>query len=146
MGGANQLGDALTKATQSAGGSHRPARRGFFPPSVCSPVAASRHTPLRAWPVPRRAPRTRRAHRKTRGHHMCGIFGYAGGTAEGRADAAGLVLQGLKKLEYRGYDSWGIAVAHEAGVALQKQVGKIGEATTRLPQSATGLGHTRWAT
>jgi len=76
---------------------------------------------------------------------MCGIFGYAG-AAEGRADAAGLVLQGLKKLEYRGYDSWGIAVAHDSGVALQKQVGKIGEATTRLPQSATGLGHTRWAT
>ena len=76
---------------------------------------------------------------------MCGIFGYAG-APESRADAAGLVLQGLKKLEYRGYDSWGIAVAHDSGVALQKQVGKIGEATTRLPQSATGLGHTRWAT
>ncbi len=77
---------------------------------------------------------------------MCGIFGYVGGGAEGKADAAGIVLRGLKKLEYRGYDSWGIAVADDGGVALQKQVGKIGEAVTRLPPSAIGLGHTRWAT
>jgi glutamine---fructose-6-phosphate transaminase (isomerizing) len=77
---------------------------------------------------------------------MCGIFGYVGGGARNGQDAAGLVLQGLKKLEYRGYDSWGIAVAHEGGAALDKHVGKIGEAVTDLPPSAIGLGHTRWAT
>ena len=77
---------------------------------------------------------------------MCGIFGYVGGDRRSGEDAAGIVLRGLKKLEYRGYDSWGIAVAHEGGVALDKHVGKIGEAVTRLPRSATGLGHTRWAT
>jgi glutamine---fructose-6-phosphate transaminase (isomerizing) len=73
---------------------------------------------------------------------MCGIFGYAGQ----QADAAGIVLRGLKELEYRGYDSWGIAVAHADGVALEKHVGKIGEAVTTLPAGRIGLGHTRWAT
>ena len=43
---------------------------------------------------------------------MCGIFGYVGG-GRSSADAAGIVLRGLKKLEYRGYDSWGVAVAHD---------------------------------
>ena len=73
---------------------------------------------------------------------MCGIFGYVGQDR----DAAGIVLSGLKKLEYRGYDSWGVAVAHGGGVALEKRVGKIGEAVADLPPSAIGLGHTRWAT
>jgi glutamine---fructose-6-phosphate transaminase (isomerizing) len=73
---------------------------------------------------------------------MCGIFGYVGRAT----DAAGIVLRGLKKLEYRGYDSWGVAVAHEGQVAIQKRVGKIGEAVAALPPSAIGLGHTRWAT
>jgi glucosamine--fructose-6-phosphate aminotransferase (isomerizing) len=73
---------------------------------------------------------------------MCGIFGYVGQ----RGDAASIVLRGLKELEYRGYDSWGIAVAHEGGAALERHVGKIGEAITRLPPSPIGLGHTRWAT
>src|SRR5262245_26443565 len=73
---------------------------------------------------------------------MCGIFGYVGQ----ERDAARIVLSGLKKLEYRGYDSWGVAVAHDGGVAVDKRVGKIGEASTDLPPSAIGLGHTRWAT
>ncbi len=73
---------------------------------------------------------------------MCGIFGYVGE----RQDAAQLVLQGLKKLEYRGYDSWGIAVKRNGRVELEKRVGKIGAAETRLPASGVGLGHTRWAT
>jgi glucosamine--fructose-6-phosphate aminotransferase (isomerizing) len=76
---------------------------------------------------------------------MCGIFGYVSGTG-GHEDAGGIVLRGLKKLEYRGYDSWGIGVAHDGGVALQKHVGKIGEAIARLPAGTVGLGHTRWAT
>jgi len=73
---------------------------------------------------------------------MCGIFGYVGT----RSDAADLVLRGLKNLEYRGYDSWGVAVAHEGQVVLEKRVGKIGDAMPSLPGSALGLGHTRWAT
>jgi glucosamine--fructose-6-phosphate aminotransferase (isomerizing) len=77
---------------------------------------------------------------------MCGIFGYVSASADTGGSAAGTVLQGLRKLEYRGYDSWGIAVAHQRGIALEKRVGKIGEAVTRLPESASGLGHTRWAT
>jgi len=77
---------------------------------------------------------------------MCGIFGYVGT----RNDAAQVVLAGLKKLEYRGYDSWGIA-ARQNGSALarllvEKHTGKIGQATTSLPGSASALGHTRWAT
>jgi glucosamine--fructose-6-phosphate aminotransferase (isomerizing) len=73
---------------------------------------------------------------------MCGIFGYVGTDL----DAGGLVLRALKQLEYRGYDSWGVAVAHDRRVVLQKQTGKIGEATATLPPSTVGLGHTRWAT
>jgi glutamine---fructose-6-phosphate transaminase (isomerizing) len=77
---------------------------------------------------------------------MCGIFGYVGDQDE----APQMVLAGLKKLEYRGYDSWGIA-AREAGRApsrllVEKHVGKIGKATTSLPASRAALGHTRWAT
>src|SRR5690349_3147917 len=77
---------------------------------------------------------------------MCGIFGYVGA----RDAAPQLVLAGLKRLEYRGYDSWGIA-AREASAApsrllVEKHVGKIGQATTSLPASHAALGHTRWAT
>jgi glutamine---fructose-6-phosphate transaminase (isomerizing) len=73
---------------------------------------------------------------------MCGIFGYVGE----RTDAAQLVLQGLKQLEYRGYDSWGVAVAAGPRIAVERHVGKIGAAVCDLPQSQLGLGHTRWAT
>jgi glucosamine--fructose-6-phosphate aminotransferase (isomerizing) len=73
---------------------------------------------------------------------MCGIFGYVGE----RPNAAELVLTGLKRLEYRGYDSWGIAVSDAGFAAVDKRVGKIGEASTFLPLSNIGLGHTRWAT
>jgi glutamine---fructose-6-phosphate transaminase (isomerizing) len=73
---------------------------------------------------------------------MCGIFGYVGA----HGDTAAIVLRGLKRLEYRGYDSWGVAVIHDGRVALEKRVGKIGEAAAMLPPSAIGLGHTRWAT
>jgi glucosamine--fructose-6-phosphate aminotransferase (isomerizing) len=73
---------------------------------------------------------------------MCGIFGYAGRLD----DAAGIVLRGLKQLEYRGYDSWGVSVGDAGRVVLEKQTGKIGEAAPVLPASTVGLGHTRWAT
>ena len=73
---------------------------------------------------------------------MCGIFGYMGE----HPNAAELVLTGLKRLEYRGYDSWGIAVSNDGHAAVDKRVGKIGDATTVLPLSHMALGHTRWAT
>jgi glucosamine--fructose-6-phosphate aminotransferase (isomerizing) len=73
---------------------------------------------------------------------MCGIFAYTGR----QTDAAPRVLEGLKRLEYRGYDSWGVAVRSDSSIAVQKQVGKIGDARVALPPSAVGFGHTRWAT
>src|SRR5258707_9407365 len=81
-----------------------------------------------------------------RTHRMCGIFGYVGT----RDEAPQLVLAGLKKLEYRGYDSWGIASRqngdHLARLLVEKHTGKIGQAMTSLPASHAALGHTRWAT
>jgi len=73
---------------------------------------------------------------------MCGIFGYIGKND----DAANIVLAGLKTLEYRGYDSWGIAISEDGEVKIEKHVGKIGGAETILPKSNFGIGHTRWAT
>lgn len=73
---------------------------------------------------------------------MCGIFGYVGQ----KNNAAQLVLDGLKLLEYRGYDSWGIAVKKGQTLDSEKHVGKIGDAKTILPESSLGIGHTRWAT
>ncbi len=77
---------------------------------------------------------------------MCGIFGYVGT----REEAPQLVMAGLKKLEYRGYDSWGIASRQNGQtpprIVLEKHVGKIGGAETSLEASCLALGHTRWAT
>ncbi|MBI4091939.1 MAG: glutamine--fructose-6-phosphate transaminase (isomerizing) [Candidatus Levybacteria bacterium] len=73
---------------------------------------------------------------------MCGIFAYIGR----RNNAANIVLEGLKRLEYRGYDSWGIATKNRGKIDVDKHVGKIGEAKTNLSKSTIGIGHTRWAT
>ena len=73
---------------------------------------------------------------------MCGIFAYAGQSTE----AADMILDGLRRLEYRGYDSWGVAVRNNGGILTEKQVGKIGGATVDMPPSTAGFGHTRWAT
>lgn len=75
---------------------------------------------------------------------MCGIVGYIG-----NQDAKEILLKGLEKLEYRGYDSAGIAVINEAGVHLFKEKGRIAELRKIVDTevSATvGIGHTRWAT
>ncbi len=77
---------------------------------------------------------------------MCGIVGYTGSQ-----NAAPVLLEGLKKLEYRGYDSAGIAVLQDQTIAVSKVMGRIAglcEKTadgTLLP-GTTGIGHTRWAT
>jgi glucosamine--fructose-6-phosphate aminotransferase (isomerizing) len=73
---------------------------------------------------------------------MCGIFGYVGT----KNNAAELTLEALKKLEYRGYDSWGIGVETSRKFVIDKHAGKIGIAKTNLPGSDFAFGHTRWAT
>jgi glucosamine--fructose-6-phosphate aminotransferase (isomerizing) len=72
---------------------------------------------------------------------MCGIFGYVG-----RGNATQIVFDGLKKLEYRGYDSWGIVAVSEYGLKVEKHIGKIGANRCILEPSRVALGHTRWAT
>ncbi len=72
---------------------------------------------------------------------MCGIF-----ATTNDQDSAQTILEGLKLLEYRGYDSWGIAVKGKQKVLTQKKVGKISNSKTDLPKSKLGIGHTRWAT
>lgn len=76
---------------------------------------------------------------------MCGIFAVVN---DKNKQAAQTVLAGLKKLEYRGYDSWGIAIKPDAtsNLLVEKHVGKIGQAQTSLPGGAVAIGHTRWAT
>jgi glutamine---fructose-6-phosphate transaminase (isomerizing) len=73
---------------------------------------------------------------------MCGIFGYIGPDRDLGPD----ILNALRALEYRGYDSWGVAVAVDGGIAVQKSIGKIAAARTDLPMAGLGFGHTRWAT
>ncbi|MEV4948119.1 glutamine--fructose-6-phosphate transaminase (isomerizing) [Streptomyces sp. NPDC053755] len=77
---------------------------------------------------------------------MCGIVGYVGGQS-----ALDVVIAGLKRLEYRGYDSAGVAVLSDGGLAAAKKAGKLvnleKELVDRpLPSGSTGIGHTRWAT
>ncbi|MDX2675721.1 glutamine--fructose-6-phosphate transaminase (isomerizing) [Streptomyces soliscabiei] len=77
---------------------------------------------------------------------MCGIVGYVGSQS-----ALDVVMAGLKRLEYRGYDSAGVAVPADGGLAAARKAGKLvnleKELTERpLPAGTTGIGHTRWAT
>ncbi|WP_405899408.1 glutamine--fructose-6-phosphate transaminase (isomerizing) [Streptomyces sp. NBC_00727] len=77
---------------------------------------------------------------------MCGIVGYVGGQS-----AQDVVVAGLKRLEYRGYDSAGIAVLADGGLAAAKRAGKLVNlekalSERPLPAGTAGIGHTRWAT
>jgi glucosamine--fructose-6-phosphate aminotransferase (isomerizing) len=77
---------------------------------------------------------------------MCGIVGYTG-----PREAGPILIEGLKRLEYRGYDSAGIALVDEDGdLFVEKKAGKLSNLTTaiadRTPHAAIGLAHTRWAT
>ncbi len=76
---------------------------------------------------------------------MCGIIGFTGGR-----EAAPVLLEGLKKLEYRGYDSAGIAVAGGGRLTMVKTSGKIENLCKKVESTEisgkTGIGHTRWAT
>ena len=73
---------------------------------------------------------------------MCGVFGYVGQ----RRNVGETVLTALKTLEYRGYDSWGLAVATPSGMLVEKEVGRINGRVPSFPQASMGVGHTRWAT
>ncbi len=76
---------------------------------------------------------------------MCGIVGYVGSR-----NATPIIYDGLKRLEYRGYDSAGLAVVHDGEVEIRRDAGKIerlGELLAKSPVTGTiGIGHTRWAT
>jgi len=76
---------------------------------------------------------------------MCGIVGYVGGR-----EAAPLLIEGLQRLEYRGYDSAGVAIQNGRGLRLQKVVGRVQALRARIDSDpihgSTGIGHTRWAT
>lgn len=76
---------------------------------------------------------------------MCGIVGYLG-----ERDAVPVIINGLKRLEYRGYDSSGISVINDKGLQLVKCKGKVSDLEAKmngsLGKSNIGIGHTRWAT
>ena len=77
---------------------------------------------------------------------MCGIVGYVG-----KRSAQDVLLDGLEKLEYRGYDSAGVALALDGGIRVVKSKGRLTQlrqklAAQALAQSFCGIGHTRWAT
>lgn len=76
---------------------------------------------------------------------MCGIIGYVG-----KNNSVSYIINGLKKLEYRGYDSAGVSILQEGKIVTVRSVGKVAElekAAMQLnPQGGTGIGHTRWAT
>lgn len=73
---------------------------------------------------------------------MCGIIGYAG-----YRDAIPEIIEGLKKLEYRGCDSAGVAVITDDGLWIEKREGRLSRLEDYLngkPQATIGVGHTRW--
>jgi len=72
---------------------------------------------------------------------MCGIFGYSG-----TLNASQIVFEGLRDLQYRGYDSWGIASLTPSGLVISKNTGALPEQISGLAQGHITLGHTRWAT
>jgi glucosamine--fructose-6-phosphate aminotransferase (isomerizing) len=77
---------------------------------------------------------------------MCGIVGYVG-----QKQALEIIVAGLRRLEYRGYDSAGVAIISDGALEVRKKAGKLANLETLLgddpmPDSTTGIGHTRWAT
>jgi glucosamine--fructose-6-phosphate aminotransferase (isomerizing) len=75
---------------------------------------------------------------------MCGIVGYIGS-----GDAVPMLVEGLQRLEYRGYDSAGVAVIGPSGLKVHKRAGRVDDLVATLPKrlrGGTGIGHTRWAT
>jgi glutamine---fructose-6-phosphate transaminase (isomerizing) len=77
-----------------------------------------------------------------RGNCMCGVFGYVGK----ESDVGETIVAALKTLEYRGYDSWGLALSTADDLLVHKDVGRINGHIRSYPSSTQGIGHTRWAT
>src|SRR5215211_2089524 len=73
---------------------------------------------------------------------MCGVFGYIGQ----QTDVGSTIITALKTLEYRGYDSWGLALSTPDDLIVHKDVGRINGHVRSFPSSIQGIGHTRWAT
>ena len=77
---------------------------------------------------------------------MCGIVAYVG-----QQDALPIIIKGLRRLEYRGYDSAGVALIDQKGLSIYKKKGKVAELEKHLEENGAirakvGIGHTRWAT
>ena len=76
---------------------------------------------------------------------MCSIIGYSGNEI-----AAPIIVKGLKRMEYRGYDSVGVATESDNGIELKKGTGKVNEVNSKIQldklPGKIGIGHTRWAT
>ena len=76
---------------------------------------------------------------------MCGIVGYVG-----PKQASPILIEGLRRMEYRGYDSAGVAVINGDGIKIKKTAGKlaalVADIQAETPQGTIGVGHTRWAT
>lgn len=76
---------------------------------------------------------------------MCGIVGYIG-----PRDATPIIMNGLKRLEYRGYDSAGLAILQNGQIEVRRDVGKLAQLTSLVSENPVhghaGIGHTRWAT
>src|SRR5262249_49709095 len=85
---------------------------------------------------------------KGTGGNMCGIVGYIG-----NREVSSVLVDGLKRLEYRGYDSFGVAIIDEGQSKCIRSVGRIGTLEEKIKEIVTtngsikcGIGHTRWAT
>ena len=76
---------------------------------------------------------------------MCGIIGYVG-----KQKAAPFILEGLKRLEYRGYDSAGVAIFQNGAFSVHKKIGRVANLELEVAKvnlgGTYGIGHTRWAT
>src|SRR5437667_3510621 len=99
-----------------------------------------------AFPRPTRSDNIRARSPRNRSSVMCGIIGYVG-----HREAAPILIRGLRKLEYRGYDSSGVCtITPDGHLALTKAAGRIDELAARLKKKPSpghiGIGHTRWAT
>ncbi len=72
---------------------------------------------------------------------MCGIYGYIG-----EKNASEIIINGLKRLDYRGYDSWGVGLQNENIIHVFKKKGVVQNVNHGMPKAKIGIGHTRWAT
>lgn len=73
---------------------------------------------------------------------MCGVFGYVGASHA----STNIMLEGLRELEYRGYDSWGIAWRDKNSISIKKNIGKVPTPNGDRTTTTCAIGHTRWAT